>query len=178
MQDRQKKIWVWTSSVMLCAVAVGTIIYVMNSDVMEHNGGNSITADTTAADSAFPSEEEVPLEAEEEVNMIGMIETKDGKNLDIYMDELSRSNNFGELPFEQGESFKMIVTSEELNQLEIGLMSISSEQIYSEVVESGTGSVVIKVPESGMYRIYVNKISSEPAHFKLELGKAIEGPIV
>ncbi|WP_338542486.1 hypothetical protein [Paenibacillus tundrae] len=176
MQDRQKKMWVWTSSVMLCAVAVGIIIYVMNSDDMEHNGGNSITADTTAVNHTLPTEDEVPSEVEEEVNMIGMIETKDSKNLDIYM-SASRSNNFGQLPFKQDESFKMVVTSEKVNELEIGLMSMTDEQIYSEIVESGTGSVTIKVPESGMYRIYVNNLSPDSVQFQLKLGKAIEGPI-
>ncbi|MDQ0170630.1 hypothetical protein [Paenibacillus tundrae] len=176
MQDRQKKMWVWSSSVILCAVAVGIIIYVMNSDVMEHNGGNPITADSIAVNHTLPSEDETPLEAEEEVNMIGMIETKDSKNLDIYM-SASRSNNFGQLPFKQDESFKMVVTSEKVNELEIGLMSIANERIYSEIVKSGTGSVTIKVPESGMYRIYVNNLSPDSVQFQLKLGKAIEGPI-
>lgn len=176
MQDRRKKMWVWSSSVILCAVAVGIIIYVMNSDVMEHNGGNPATADSIAVNHTLPSEDETPLEAEEEVNMIGMIESKDSKNLDIYMSD-SRSTNFGQLPFKQSESFKMVVTSEKVNELEIGLMSMTDEQIYSEIVESGTGNVTIKVPESGMYRIYVNNLSPDSVQFQLKLGKAIEGPI-
>ncbi|MCM3173003.1 MULTISPECIES: hypothetical protein [unclassified Paenibacillus] len=174
MQNQTKKILMWINVMLLCAILICILIYFMNNS-RQYNEGSPATADSTAVNDTLLSPDEAPLEAEE-VNMIGMIETKDSKNLDIYM-SASRSNNFGQLPFKQDESFKMDVTSEKVNELEIGLMSISSEQIYSEIVASGTGSVVIKVSESGMYRIYVNNLSPDSVQFKLKLGKAIEGPI-
>ncbi|WP_145409082.1 hypothetical protein [Paenibacillus xylanexedens] len=175
MQNQTKKILMWINVMLLCAILICILIYFMNNS-RQYNEGSPATADSTAVNDILLSADEVPSEVEEEVNMIGMIETKDSKNLDIYM-SASRSNNFGQLPFKQDESFKMVVTSEKVNELEIGLMSVTDEQIYSEIVESGTGSVTIKVPESGMYRIYVNNLSPDSVQFQLKLGKAIEGPI-
>lgn len=116
-------------------------------------------------------------EAPTSVIVAGSIETRDGKDLFIKLVG-GASNNFGELPFKKGESFTLLVTSEEERALEIGLMSISTEQVYSELVRTGTGTVVIPIPEDGKYRVYVNNKSSYAADFELKLSKAIEGPIV
>jgi hypothetical protein len=107
----------------------------------------------------------------------GGIETKDGKNLSIRLTG-GAYINFGEMPFQKGETFTLSVISEEESALEIGIMSISTEQVYSDLVKTGTGTVSITIPEDGDYRIYVSNKASDAADFKLKLSKAIEGPIV
>jgi hypothetical protein len=78
----------------------------------------------------------------------GGIETKDGKNLSIRLTG-GASIQFGELPFQKGETFTLSVISEEERALAIGIMSISTEQVYSDLVKTGTGTVSITIPEDG-----------------------------
>lgn len=107
----------------------------------------------------------------------GRITTRDGQNLSITLNG-GGYNNFAELPFQKGEKFTLSVTSQEERELEIGLLSISTDQEYGEVVKTGTGTVSITIPEDGEYRIYVRNHAADAAEFTLQLSKAIEGPIV
>lgn len=71
----------------------------------------------------------------------------------------------------------MSVVNEEEKTLEIGIMSISTKQVYSDLVKSRIGSVNVTVSEDGNYRIYIGNKASEAANFELNFSKAIEGPI-
>ncbi|MFD0716290.1 hypothetical protein [Paenibacillus sp. GCM10027626] len=106
----------------------------------------------------------------------GRITTKDGQNLSITL-RGKGYNNFAQLSFQKGETFTLAVTSKEEGELEIGLLSISTEQEYGEFVKTGTGKVSITIPEDGEYRIYVRNHATDTADFQLRLSKAIEGPI-
>ncbi|WP_139992214.1 hypothetical protein [Paenibacillus paridis] len=120
--------------------------------------------------------EEYAKTLESQVNMSGSIETNDGKNLSIWMAPM-RSNNFGIIPWTQGETFTLTVESVREQELEIGIMSVSTDEIYSETIESGTGSVDIVIPEDGDYRVFIQNNELNKAEFLLKLSKAIEGPI-
>lgn len=106
----------------------------------------------------------------------GRITTRDGQNLSITL-RGNGYNNFAELSFQKGETFTLLVTSKEEGELEIGLLSISTGEEYGEFVKTGTGKVSITIPEDGDYLIYIRNHASVAADFKLELSKAIEGPI-
>ncbi|MCM3631891.1 hypothetical protein [Paenibacillus camelliae] len=108
---------------------------------------------------------------------VGSIESKDGKNLKISMSGRTE-NNFGEMSFRKGETFKISVKSENEGELEIGVMSITTEQVYSDTVKSGEGEFIIKIPEEGKYRIYISNKDEQSANFHMKLSKAIEGPLV
>jgi hypothetical protein len=108
---------------------------------------------------------------------VGSIETNDGKNLKISMGGWTE-NKFGELSFRKGETFKISVVGENDGELEIGILSINTEQVFGYVVNSGEGEVTITIPEDGEYRIYVSNKDEQSATFDMKLSKAIEGPIV
>lgn len=108
---------------------------------------------------------------------VGSIETNDGKNLKISMDGGTK-NNFGELSFRKGETFKISVLSENDGELEIGILSINTEEVFSDIVKSRENEVIITVPEDGEYRIYISNKDEQSATFDMKLSKAIEGPIV
>lgn len=130
----------------------------------------------TARSKGTPQSTEQTSEAPVSAVEAGGIETKDGKNLSIKLNG-EATINFAELPFQKGEVFTLSVVSEEERALEIGIMSISTKQVYSDLVKSRTGSVNITVPEDGDYRIYISNKASDAANFELKLSKAIEGPI-
>lgn len=108
---------------------------------------------------------------------VGTIESKDGKSLKISMAGGSK-NNFGELAFHNGETFTISVESEYQGELEIGIMSITTEKVFSEVVKSEKGEFNITIPEDGRYRVYIGNKDAKSTTFILKLSKAIEGPIV
>lgn len=108
---------------------------------------------------------------------VGSIETNDGKNLKISMGG-GTENNFGKLSFRKGDTFKISVVSENDGELEIGIMSITTEQVFSDIVKNGEGKFIITIPEDGEYRIYVSNKDEQSAIFDMKLSKAIEGPIV
>ncbi|MGW8444242.1 hypothetical protein ACWGXJ_25355 [Paenibacillus sp. S33] len=108
---------------------------------------------------------------------VGTIDTKDGKNLKISMAGGTK-NNFGELSFHKGETFTISVESKYQGELEIGIMSITTEQVFSDIVSVEKGEFIIKIPEDGDYRIYVGNKDVKSTTFDLKLSKAIEGPIV
>jgi len=108
---------------------------------------------------------------------VGFIETKDGQTLDIQMAP-GTSNNFGIMPRSKGEMVSMSVSSDQERALVVGIMSVSTEEIYSERLETGTGTITVTVPEDGDYRIYVSNDAIVAAHFQLKLDRALEGPIV
>ena len=107
----------------------------------------------------------------------GGIETKDGKHLFIWLAG-GASVQFGELSFQKGETFTLSVFSEEERALAIGIISISTGQVYSDLVKTGTGTVSIPIPEDGDYRVHVGNQSSDAANFELRLSQAIPGAIV
>lgn len=120
---------------------------------------------------------EQALESLEAPEVGGFITTSDGQNLSVSI-KGKGYNNFAELPFKKGETFTMWITSKEERELEIGLLSISTEQEYGEVIKTGTGEVSITIPEDGDYRVYIRNHDSRSADFELQLSQAIEGPIV
>lgn len=108
----------------------------------------------------------------------GSISTRDGEHLSVSAFRSGEYTNFAELPFQQGETFTLSVISQEALDLEVGLLSISTDEEFGERVKSLTGEVSITIPEDGEYRIYLRNHATEPADFELHLSKAIEGPIV
>ncbi|WP_054941318.1 hypothetical protein [Paenibacillus ihuae] len=107
----------------------------------------------------------------------GGIETKDGKDLSIWL-AAGRDNNFAVMSRKQDETLTMSVESEQEIKLEIGIISVSSDKIYSESIPSGTGTVTITVPEDGDYRVYIKNHSALEAHFRLILDEPLTGPLV
>ncbi len=114
---------------------------------------------------------------EESVIVSGGIETKDGKNLSIWL-AAGRDNNFAVMRRKQDETLTMSVESDQEIKLEIGIISVSSDKIYSESVLSGTGTVTITVPEDGDYRVYIKNHSALEAHFRLILDEPLTSPLV
>lgn len=121
----------------------------------------------------------VILDSEQDVSSIavGSIETNDGKNLKISMGG-GTENNFGKLSLRKGETFNISVVSGNDGELEIGIMSITTEQVFSHIVKSEEGEFIITIPEDGEYRIYVSNKNDLPVTFDMKLSKAIEGPVV
>nr|WP_154892614.1 hypothetical protein [Paenibacillus xylanexedens] len=117
------------------------------------------------------------VKSEASLIKVGTIESKDGKSLKISMDGGSK-NNFGVLTFHKGETFTISVESEYQGELEIGIMSKTTEKVFSEVVKSEKGEFNITIPEDGEYRVYVGNKDAKATNFILKLSKAIEGPIV
>ncbi|WP_277468366.1 MULTISPECIES: hypothetical protein [unclassified Paenibacillus] len=72
----------------------------------------------------------------------------------------------------------MKVESDQEYKLEIGIMSVSSNQVYSEVVPGGTGEIKITVPADGDYRVYIKNHAAKEAHFRLILDEPLTGPLV
>ncbi|MBP1994213.1 M56 family metallopeptidase [Paenibacillus eucommiae] len=107
----------------------------------------------------------------------GQIRTSDGKELSIWL-AAGRSNNFGKMAWKKGEPITFSVQSEEIGELEIGIMSVSTDKVYSEIVTTGTGIVNITVPEDGDYRVYIKNNAIDIVHFQLKLNKKLEGPLV
>ncbi|MBN2981360.1 MULTISPECIES: hypothetical protein [Cohnella] len=118
-----------------------------------------------------------PHATEESVIEAGSIETMDGQDLSIGLGG-ERSNNFAIIPWTKGETVEFSVENESESKLEIGIMSVATERIYSRIVEYGSETVAIPVPEDGEYRIYVKNHDSEAARFRLILSEPIEGPLV
>ncbi|OAB40870.1 hypothetical protein PMSD_00840 [Paenibacillus macquariensis subsp. defensor] len=122
------------------------------------------------------SKEEAPQD-QSTVRLAGGIETTDGKDLAIWLIAGS-SNNFGERALVKGETITWNVKSEQDRELIIGIMSVSTEKVYSELVKVGTGTVSLTIPEDGDYRIYVKNNSVSDANFRLILDRKLEGAIV
>lgn len=155
-------------------VGIGTIIISMNLD---HGSENKpLAAATTAAASADQNTPVTPTPADSAI-VAGSIETKDGKDLSIWL-AAGNDNNFAVMDRTQGETLTMRVESEQEGKLEVGIMSVSTDKIYSKSVPHGTGTVTITVPADGEYRVYIKNHSVEEAHFRLILDKQLTGPLV
>lgn len=159
------------------------LVEMSESEVFQLLGNDQVIKMAMTQAKGSKTSEEIPQTAEQASKApssaieTGGIETKDGKNLSIRLTG-GASIQFGELPFQKGETFTLSVISEEERALAIGIMSISTEQVYSDLVKTGTGTVSITILEDGDYRIYVSNKASDAADFELKLSKAIEGPIV
>ncbi|WP_221797977.1 hypothetical protein [Paenibacillus typhae] len=106
-----------------------------------------------------------------------LLSTSDGKDLSVTL-AAGNDTNFAIMNEKQGVILTMRVESEQENKLEIGIMSVSSDQVYSEVVPGGTGEIKIAVPADGEYRMYIKNHSSNEAKFHLILNKPLTGPLV
>lgn len=111
------------------------------------------------------------------IRVAGGIDTTDGKDLSIWLIAGS-SNNFGERALVKGETITWTVKCEQERELIIGIMSMSTEIVYSELVKVGTGTVTLTIPKDGDYRIYVKNNSLSDANFRLILDRKLEGAIV
>ncbi|MFM1654771.1 M56 family metallopeptidase [Brevibacillus sp. B_LB10_24] len=106
----------------------------------------------------------------------GGISTSNGKDLTVWL-AAEHENNFGQAAWAKGETVTWSVACEQVRELEIGIMSVSTEKVYSKRVATGTGTITITVPEDGDYRIYVKNHAKEVAKFLLKLDKDF-GPLV
>lgn len=88
------------------------------------------------------------------------------------------NNNFWEIGLLKGEVITWTIESEQGRILEIGIMSVSTKKVISEMVNYGTCIVILTIPEDGDYRIYVKYNSVDDAKFLLRLDKKLEGPII
>ncbi|AIQ48128.1 hypothetical protein R70723_21110 [Paenibacillus sp. FSL R7-0273] len=107
----------------------------------------------------------------------GEIDTTDGQNLSVRL-SAGMGTNFAVMNKKQGDVLVMKVESDEGNKLEIGILSVSSDEVYSEVIPGGTGEITITVPEDGDYRVYIKNHAAQEAHFRLILDEALTGPLV
>lgn len=105
------------------------------------------------------------------------ISSTDGRVLDVSL-QAEGMINFSVLSLQQDDVFTLDVSGLQAGVLEVGLLSIANNQIHTGTVNSEQNHVSITVPESGEYRIYLHNLANQRAEFQLELGEAIEGPIV
>lgn len=120
----------------------------------------------------------VPLPSEladkENIEITTSISSYDNKNYNIWFVE---DVTFGYLPLKKGEDFSLTVTSKQKRTIEIGIKSVSTDQLYSQKVKSGTGTMITTIPEDGEYRIYVkNHSAAKAVEIDLMLSKTMIGP--
>lgn len=112
------------------------------------------------------------------VNVVAEISgNSEGNDLTVSLGA-ERDTNFAIMNEKQGDVLTMKVESEQENKLEIGIMSVSSDQVYSEVIPDGTGEIKITVPADGEYRMFIKNHSSKGVTFRLILDKPLTGPLV
>ncbi|OPA73049.1 hypothetical protein BVG16_30745 [Paenibacillus selenitireducens] len=133
--------------------------------------------DPERVSSSIDNSKEKATEDQSSIIKLGGIDTSDGKDLLIWLIGGS-SNNFGKRDLVKGETITWTVACEQERELKIGIMSVSTKKIYSEIVNDGTGTVTFTIPEDGDYRIYVENNSLDDAHFHLILDEKLEGAIV
>lgn len=133
--------------------------------------------DPEIASPFFDNVNEDANQSQSSVKVTGGIDTTDGKDLLVGLTAGS-TNNFGKRDLVKGEVITWTIESEQERILEIGIMSVSTKKVISELVKSGTGAVTLTIPEDGDYRIYVKNNSVDDAKFLLKLDKKLEGPIV
>jgi hypothetical protein len=125
------------------------------------------------------TESRYPQAQPEEATEGAEIETRDGKEkMSIWL-AAGNSINFGKTAWViKGETITFSIECEQERKLEIGIMAISTEKVYSKIVKTGTGTIAITVPEDGEYRVYLKNHASDRADFQLKLNKKLEGPLV
>ncbi|MFC3747640.1 hypothetical protein [Paenibacillus sp. GCM10012306] len=165
INTRKKKVGILLISIVLIAIiAVG----------VGSNLGNK-SAEVPPLEQLQESQMEVQP-AEVSSLVLGGIETSDGKKLTIDL-AAGRDNNFAKMTWKKDEPIIFSVQCEQERELEVGIMSVSTDKVYSGTVATGTGEVTITVPEDGDYRVYIKNHTDKVAHFILELNKKLEGPL-
>lgn len=77
--------------------------------------------------------------------------------------------NIGKEQLEKDRTITFSLESKEESEIVIGIMSVSTKEIYSDVVENGTGIVDILVPQNDEYRIYVKNNDTNSVNLNIEL---------
>ncbi|MGE7948938.1 hypothetical protein [Lysinibacillus sp. NPDC093688] len=77
--------------------------------------------------------------------------------------------NLGNERLEKGKNITFSLVSDEEREIEIGIISISTEEIYSNIVKNGNGIVDIIVPYNDDYSIYVKNNDSDTANLNIKL---------
>ncbi|MFE4710285.1 hypothetical protein ACFRAM_05350 [Paenibacillus sp. NPDC056722] len=165
MNTRKKKVSMLAISISLIAIIAAGVVATL---------GNESAV-------VLPSEQtkDSPIEtqpAEVASLVLGGIETSDGKKLTIDLGA-GRDNNFAKMAWKKDEDIIFSVQCEQEQELEVGIMSVSTDEVYSGTVATGTGKVTITVPKDGDYRVYIKNHTDHAAHFILELNKKLEGPL-
>ncbi len=165
---------------LLTIIVIGLVVAVSSPEEAIKDQSQTDTTNFNDSENVSPSLDDSKEEATQDQSSIilsGEIDTMDGKDLSIWLTAGS-SNNFGERDLLKGEAITWTVECEQERELNIGIMSISTEKVYSEIVKVGTGTITFTIPEDGNYRIYVENNSLDDANFHLILDKKLEGPIV
>ncbi|GGG11216.1 hypothetical protein GCM10010912_64550 [Paenibacillus albidus] len=157
---------------------LGAAVVLVFALVFKLNDRGSSTQTLTATEAPSAQEAAPTAAPDESVIISGEITgPAGGKELSIWMIG-GGSNNFGQESWEQGETISFSVTSEQDQKLEIGIMSIATEEVFTETLQTGTGTVDIEVPENGDYRIYIKNHSPDRADFVIKLNKELLSPLV
>lgn len=77
--------------------------------------------------------------------------------------------NIGKEQLEKDKTITFSLESKEESEIVIGIMSVSTKEIYSDVVKNGTGIVDILVPQNDEYRIYVKNNDTNSVNLNIEL---------
>lgn len=163
-------------------LAAAAVVFSITALVVTGFMGESETGQNQAAmnsaEVTAPNQIPATTPPEESVNVIGeMLGTSDGKDLSVTLGA-GRDTNFAVMNKKQGDILVMNVESDQEYKLEIGIMSVSSDQVYSEVVPGGTGEIKITVPADGDYGMYIKNHAAKEARFRLILDEPLTGPLV
>lgn len=159
-------------------ILLGIIVVLAFAIVIKFNHGDTAGEDSLVAEATVVHEVPPTTSSKESVVATAEISASaDGKDLKIRMSG-GNSNNFGRETWGKGEIISFSVTNSEEQELEIGLMSVETEEIISETLRTGTGIVEITIPEDGVYRIYIKNHAPDPANFEVNLNKELLSPLV
>lgn len=87
---------------------------------------------------------------------------------DAWMSILSgKEFEIGKATWGKDEQITLSVKSERENELEVGVRSISTGNVYSETVKTGTGTVTIPISVDGDYEIFVKNNSLSSANVSI-----------
>jgi|GEM_PF-4933648 len=94
--------------------------------------------------------------------------SQSGKEIDMWLIG-GAELNLGNERLEKGKNITFSLESDEEREIEIGIISTSTEEIYSNIVKNGNGIVDIIVPHNDDYSIYVKNNESDITNLKIEL---------
>lgn len=159
-------------------ILLGALVVLAFALVIKPNLGGTSEGGHPVVEATFVHEEAPSTPPEKSVVVIGGISASaDGKEMSIQMAGGS-SNNFAQETWAKGETISFSVSNSQEQELEIGIMSIATEEVFSGNIRTGTGTVDIKVPEDGNYRIYIKNHSADVADFEVKLNKELLSPLV